>query len=567
MSSRGTNATRGAPTLIDGRYDIGELLGRGRLTEVYAGTDHRLRRPVAIKRLLPELVPRPDVRARFRAEAELAAVIVHPNAVGIYDTGEYEGVPFLVVERLSGQSLATRMTKPLDPDWVRRLARQALGALEAAHAAGLVHGDVTPSNIMLGTDGQAKVSDFGIGRSLAGVERGPIAPADPRTDVKAMAEIVYQAVSGVVPAALYRSLGEVRPDVDPVLVAAVDRALTGSDSEQFKSAGQMAVAMGTSDHSGAHMLLGDPAVFLPGSRLFDEREAGGIGPLRVGSRAEPAGQQPAFGAVARNVEGQSPPARAPSSAAATPPRSMPRIAPAGPTSADTRWRPESSDFASEPVSDPVSDLGPDVPTPELPAAEAAPPAAAARPAWPNTVVGTEWAELAPETSAPRTPPRPRSRPARPRRGAVSALVVAALVAAGLGAWAVATARSPESATGKSGARLEDAPEAVLARRMTAVADGLTPADGTRAAELAKRLRDLAGKLSNSDAPVQASELAGKVATWTRNGELLAGAGTPAYEVLASVPGFVAPGPPESQAEADAVSKTKTKDKPPTTAVP
>ena len=156
------------PTLIAGRYEVGELLGRGGMAEVYAGIDLRLSRPVAIKLLQEAMAARDDIRLRFEAEARAAAAILQPHAVAVYDTGEHEGVPYIVMERLPGDTLADRIaTGPvLSEAEARAFGRQVLGALDAAHHAGMVHRDVKPGNILLTAEGSAKIADFGIAKSL-----------------------------------------------------------------------------------------------------------------------------------------------------------------------------------------------------------------------------------------------------------------------------------------------------------------------------------------------------------------------------------------------------------------
>ena len=265
--------------VIADRYEVGELLGRGGMAEVHAGTDRRLNRPVAVKRLLPTMAARADIRRRFEAEARAAASLSHPNAVAVFDTGEHEGVPFIVMERLPGETLADRIaTGPLDPAEMRRMAIEVLGALGAAHAAGLVHRDVKPSNVLIAADGRVKVADFGIAKStemadaadltttgqLLGTpaylapERLDGAPASPQSDLWALGVILYEALTGRRPftgetalaaaraaaAGAHRPLAEARPDVDPAFAAAVERAILADPAARFASAEEMAAALG-----------------------------------------------------------------------------------------------------------------------------------------------------------------------------------------------------------------------------------------------------------------------------------------------------------------------------------
>ena len=132
-------------SVIGNRYRLGGLLGRGGMAEVYDGVDGCLERPVALKLLRPELALRQDVRRRFEADARAAAGISHPNAVAVYDTGEHHGLPFLVMERLPGDTLADRIAAgAMEAAWLRDAALGVLGARAVAHGAGIVHRDVKP---------------------------------------------------------------------------------------------------------------------------------------------------------------------------------------------------------------------------------------------------------------------------------------------------------------------------------------------------------------------------------------------------------------------------------------
>jgi hypothetical protein len=268
------------------------------MAEVYDAVDERLERPVAVKLLRPEMAAREDVRLRFEAEARSAARLIHPNVVGVFDSGEDGDLPFLVMERLPGETLADRMqaaSGPLDTDWVLRVAGDVLLALGAAHAAGLVHRDVKPANVLLATDGCAKVADFGIAKSLevaaaadltttnqlvgtpayVAPERILGEPASPQSDLYAVGVVLYEALAGRKPfqgntpvATAYAiqhetptALGELRPDLSPTVVAAVERAMDRAPAARFASAADMADALGVAGVTGPSMAtFSDPTV-------------------------------------------------------------------------------------------------------------------------------------------------------------------------------------------------------------------------------------------------------------------------------------------------------------------
>jgi serine/threonine protein kinase len=154
-------------TLAGGRYSLGDVLGRGGMATVYLARDEELDRPVALKLLAGHLADDPTFRDRFVREARLAAQLSHPNVVQIFDAGEDDGCPYIVMEYVQGKTLADELAErgTLDPDRVVDLALQVCGGLEQAHAAGLVHRDVKPGNLLLRDDGTVKIADFGIARA------------------------------------------------------------------------------------------------------------------------------------------------------------------------------------------------------------------------------------------------------------------------------------------------------------------------------------------------------------------------------------------------------------------
>ena len=167
-----------APRIFAGRYEIGELIGRGGMAEVHIGHDTRLGRTVAIKVLRPDLSRDPSFQARFRREAQAAASLNHPAIVAVYDTGEdlvteangtVSHVPFIVMEYIEGHTVRDILQdgSAVTIDEAVEITTGVLSALEYSHHAGIIHRDIKPANVMLTPTGAVKVMDFGIARAVA----------------------------------------------------------------------------------------------------------------------------------------------------------------------------------------------------------------------------------------------------------------------------------------------------------------------------------------------------------------------------------------------------------------
>src|SRR3954453_11589788 len=246
-----------APELLGGRYELRGVLGRGGMAEVRDGWDTRLDRPVAIKLLYPVFTTQHDNRMRFEVEARAAAALNHPHIVSVHDSGEHAGTPYIVMERLSGQTLADVIAQgPLPQPQVRSILDDVLSALAVAHAAGILHRDIKPANILFSTSGQVKVADFGVAKSAASAhtQTGQIVgtmaylspdritgrPASVADDLYAVGVVGYEALTARKPfmqediAPLARAitedqpppLTELRPDVDPRLIDVIERAMS-----------------------------------------------------------------------------------------------------------------------------------------------------------------------------------------------------------------------------------------------------------------------------------------------------------------------------------------------------
>jgi eukaryotic-like serine/threonine-protein kinase len=168
-------STEGQP-LVGGRYALGELLGRGGMAEVRKGTDTRLGRTVAVKRLRTDLASDVTFQARFRREAQSAASLNHPAIVAVYDTGEEPAAdgsgisqPYIVMEFVAGRTLRDilREGRKILPERALEIASGVLSALDYSHRAGIIHRDIKPGNVMLTPSGDVKVMDFGIARAIS----------------------------------------------------------------------------------------------------------------------------------------------------------------------------------------------------------------------------------------------------------------------------------------------------------------------------------------------------------------------------------------------------------------
>jgi serine/threonine protein kinase len=258
----------------DGRYELRGVLGRGAMAEVRDGWDRKLHRPVAIKLLYSGVNARPESRLRFEAEARAAARLTGRHVVVVHDVGEYDGVPFIVMERLPGVTLADHIDRgPLAPAFVQAILGGVLDALAEAHSAGILHRDVKPGNILFTPAGEPKLADFGIAKTSgaaytkAGEIVGSMAylspdrlaakPATAADDLYAVGVVGYEALTGrrpfpqedmgpLVHAILHESpppLAALRPDAPPALVSAIERAMARDPARRFDQANAMRAAL------------------------------------------------------------------------------------------------------------------------------------------------------------------------------------------------------------------------------------------------------------------------------------------------------------------------------------
>jgi len=258
-------------TVFDGRYRIIRKLGAGGMADVYLAEDQELGRPVAIKILNDRHAADDSFIERFRREAKNAAGLSHPNIVSIYDRGEAEGTYYIAMEFLDGRSLKELIVGrgPAPIKTAIDYARQILAAVGFAHRHGIVHRDIKPHNVLVGSEGRLKVTDFGIARSGASqmTEVGSIigtaqylspeqargAPVDQTSDLYSVGVVLYEMLTGQVPftgdtpleiamkhlSEVPKPPSELRPEVPHDLDSVVLRALAKDPSERYQGADEM----------------------------------------------------------------------------------------------------------------------------------------------------------------------------------------------------------------------------------------------------------------------------------------------------------------------------------------
>ena len=271
----------GAKTVVGGRYELGELLGRGGMAEVRKGTDVRLGRVVAVKRLRTDLASDPTFQARFRREAQSSASLNHHSIVSVYDTGEEPSVdgsgvpqPYIVMDYVAGRTLRDilREGRKILPERALEITSGVLAALDYSHRAGIVHRDIKPANVMVNGNGEVKVMDFGIARAVADTsatmtqtaavigtaqylspEQARGETVDSRSDVYSTGCLLYELLTGRPPfvgespvSVAYQHVREQAPppsSIDPELPDEVDAivmaALAKDVDARYQSAAQM----------------------------------------------------------------------------------------------------------------------------------------------------------------------------------------------------------------------------------------------------------------------------------------------------------------------------------------
>jgi eukaryotic-like serine/threonine-protein kinase len=281
-----TSAVSSAPSLISrelgagtklGRYSIVGPLGSGGMGVVYRARDEKLERAVAIKILAPGAFSGDDARRRFHKEALALAKLSHPHIAAVYDVGEQDGIDYIVMECVPGESLATKLKAgPLTLKDATSIILQIAEALEEAHEQGVIHRDLKPANVMITPKGQAKVLDFGLAKLLATVATDPtvsmgetrgiigtplyMSPEqaqgkklDARTDLWSLGVIYYELLTGRAPfradsgLAVLRAITDdapvpmrqLRPDTPALAAKIVSRSMEKDPGGRYQSASEM----------------------------------------------------------------------------------------------------------------------------------------------------------------------------------------------------------------------------------------------------------------------------------------------------------------------------------------
>jgi serine/threonine-protein kinase len=237
--------------VIAERFRLEQVLGHGGMSEVWLARDLELERPVAVK-----LLSSAGTAPRFEREARSAASLSHPNIVGVFDYGEFEGRRYLVLEYVPGGTLDERLSTPLSDEEVAEIARDIAAGLAHAHQHGIVHRDLKPSNVLFDGEGRAKIADFGVARAVSDAtltttgavvgtaqymapEQATGGEVGPESDVYAFGVILFQMLTGRPPFEAEHPVAEMltkswqdapaveslRPDAPPFLAALAASAL------------------------------------------------------------------------------------------------------------------------------------------------------------------------------------------------------------------------------------------------------------------------------------------------------------------------------------------------------
>ncbi|MBM7824422.1 serine/threonine-protein kinase [Arcanobacterium pluranimalium] len=283
------------PRILGGRYEVGDLIGRGGMAQVHIGYDTRLSRTVAIKVLRADLAADPTFLARFRREAQSAAALNHPAIVAVYDTSEEHvttaagrtlALPYIVMEYVRGSTVSKLLSngQALPIDEAVQVVAGVLSALEYSHQEGIIHRDIKPGNIMMTQDGKVKVMDFGIARAIADSAatmtstnsvvgtaqylspeqaRGEV--VDTRSDLYSTGCLLYELLTGKPPfqgdsavAVAYQHVSEtpkpasqIAPDIPDAIDRVVMKSLAKKREDRYQNAAEMRLELLRAARGGA----------------------------------------------------------------------------------------------------------------------------------------------------------------------------------------------------------------------------------------------------------------------------------------------------------------------------
>jgi len=274
--------------IVAGRYRIVALAGRGGMGEVYRAEDLTLSQVVAIKFLPEALTQDPSALARFHAEVRIARQIAHPNVCRVFDIGDAQGTPFLTMEYVDGEDLASAVRRfgKLSQDKAVEIARQICAGLAAAHDRGVIHRDLKPANIMLDGAGKIRITDFGLASVAAVLQGAEVRAGTPaymapeqlagrevthRSDIYSVGLILYEVVTGkrAFEAQTLAELVKLREagtltspstlvrDLDPLVERLILRCLDNDPGRRPESALQLAAALPGGDPLAAALAAGE----------------------------------------------------------------------------------------------------------------------------------------------------------------------------------------------------------------------------------------------------------------------------------------------------------------------
>lgn len=325
--------------ILNDRYELGGLIGRGGMADVFEGQDTRLGRRIAIKMMRPDLARDPQFQSRFRREAQSSASLNHPNIVAVFDTGEEElpdqhqheiACPFLVMEYVSGSTLralvrAGEVTVDQAVTWVSGV----LSALSYSHEHGIVHRDIKPANVMVTDAGEIKVMDFGIARALAdssatmtqtqavvgtaqylSPEQARGEQVDSRSDLYSVGCLLFELLTGRPPfigdspvSVAYQHVREEPPvasTLNPEVTAAVEsvlaKGLAKDLNDRFQSGDEFRAALVDAHHNGTSVASGGGAASTGSAGAEDNSDAGAATTVLAAGGAGAAAAHTASGA-------------------------------------------------------------------------------------------------------------------------------------------------------------------------------------------------------------------------------------------------------------------------------